>query len=70
MGMNCYQKKDKTERARGLGGKMTWEIGKRDQMKALRFQTGDTSDIPGLLSRGREFGHESAFQIQSLSHYI
>ena len=41
--MDHYQKNDKTERARGLGGKKgekREEIGKGNQMTALRFQTG------------------------------
>jgi len=44
-------KKDKTERARELGKKTRVEIGKGNQMTALRFQTwGKTSDIPSLPS--------------------
>ena len=45
------QKHDKTEEVRGLGRKRRDEIGKRNEMTALRFQTGEeTSDIPGLPS--------------------
>ena len=39
-GMDHQQKNDKTERARGLGRKTRQEIGKRNQITALRFQTG------------------------------
>ena len=45
------QKKDKTDRATGLGIITREEIVKWNQMTALRFQTGgETSDIPGLPS--------------------
>ena len=47
--MDHQQKKDRTERVTGLGRKMRQERGKRNQMTALRFQTGGKqSDIPGL----------------------
>ena len=43
------QKKDKTKRVRELGRNTREEIGKRNQMTALRFQSGGkTTDIPGL----------------------
>ena len=35
------KKKDKTERAKGLGRKTREETGKGNQMTALRFQTGE-----------------------------
>jgi len=38
--MDRQQKNDKTERARGLGRKTREEVGKGNQMTALRFQTG------------------------------
>ena len=38
--MDHWQKNDKKERARGLGRKKQEEIGKGNQMTALRFQTG------------------------------
>ena len=38
--MDHQQKLDRTERTRGLGRKMREEIGKGNQMMALRFQTG------------------------------
>ena len=46
------RKNDKTERARGLGRKKTREIGKGNQMTALRFQTRgrhqtSTASLPG-----------------------
>ena len=39
-----------TERVRGLGRKTREEIGKRNQMTALIFQTGRGLDIHGLPS--------------------
>ena len=54
--MEHQQKKDRTERARGLGR----ERGKRNQMTALWFQTGGKPlDIPGLPlgGWGYNFGH-------------
>ena len=49
-----YRKKDETGRVTGLGRRTREEIAKRrNQMTALRFQTGgETSDIPSLPSRG------------------
>ena len=44
--MDQYQKNDTT--GRGLGRKRREEIGKRNQMTALKFQTGDKTDISGL----------------------
>ena len=38
--MDHQQKLDRTERTRELGRKMREEIGKGNQMMALRFQTG------------------------------
>ena len=38
--MDPEQKNDKAERVRGLGRKAREEIGKGNQMTALRFQTG------------------------------
>ena len=47
--MDHQQKKDKTKRVRELGRNTREEIGKRNQMTALRFQSGGkTSNIPGL----------------------
>ena len=40
------QKNDKTERARGLGRKTREELGKGNQMTALRFQTGPDTIRP------------------------
>ena len=37
--IDYQEKNDQTERARGLGRKTREEIGKRNQMTALRFQT-------------------------------
>ena len=42
------QKKDKTERVTGLGRRTRQQTVEWNQMTALRFQTGGTSDIPGL----------------------
>ena len=48
--------KDETERVTGLGRRTREEIAKWNQMTALRFQTGgETSDIPGLPSEGRDW---------------
>ena len=44
--MDHYDKNDTT--GRGLGRKTREETGKRNQITALRFQTGDKTDIPGL----------------------
>ena len=48
------RKKDETGRVTGLGRRTREEIAKRrNQMTALRFQTGgETSDIPSLPSGG------------------
>ena len=43
------QKKEKTERATALGRIAREQIEKLNQIIALRFQTGETSAIPGLL---------------------
>ena len=45
------KKKKKAERVIGIGRRTREKIVKWDQMTALRFQTGETSDIPGLNSR-------------------
>ena len=42
--------KDKIERVTGLGRRTREEIAKWNQVTALRFQTGETSDIPDLPS--------------------
>ena len=42
--------KDTSERVTGLGRRTREEIAKWNQMTALRLQTGETSDIPGLPS--------------------
>ncbi|WP_293649059.1 hypothetical protein, partial [Thiolapillus sp.] len=44
------QKTDEIDRVTGLGRRTREEIAKCNQMTALRFQTGETSDIPGLPS--------------------
>ena len=50
------QKKDRTERVRGLGRKTREEIVKWNQMRALRLQTGGRhQDILGLPSRGNQW---------------
>ena len=50
------QKKDKTERAIGLGGRTTEEIVKWNQMTSLRFQTGGRHQTFPASLRGDHFG--------------
>ena len=40
--MDHKQKNNKTEKARGRGTKIKEELGKGNQMTALRFQTGES----------------------------
>ena len=48
------RKKDRTESATGHGRGTREEIVKWNQMTALKFQRGETSDIPSLLRTERE----------------
>ena len=58
--------KDKTERVTGLGRRTIEEIAKRNQVTALRFQTGGkTSDIPG--ERSMRSGEEKRCSLDSLT---
>ena len=49
--MDQEQKKDKTKRTTGLGRRTREEIGKGNQMTALKFRTGEILNIPNLPSR-------------------
>ena len=52
--MDHQQTNDETERARGRGRKTREEIGKGNQMTALRFQTGERHQTSPASLEGAE----------------
>ena len=54
MDQQAVKNKDKTERVTGLGRRTRKEIAKRNQMTALRFQTGGRHQTSPASLRGRQ----------------